>query len=71
MMKQLLRGVKKPKQKQCTISGKLFDANNKNFYSNKNSNDGLHPYHKSFDDYRRKQGLSVESLRSLVKLINS
>ena len=45
--------------KVCTISGKSFDANTSNFYVNKNSSDGLHPYHKSFDNFRRVTGASV------------
>ena len=57
--------------KVCTISGKRFDANVDNFYVNKNSSDGLHPYHKSFDNFRRVTGASVERVRELVNLINS
>ena len=59
------------KMKTCTISGKKFAANATNFYSNKNSEDGLHPYHKSFDNFRRTTGASVEQVRKLVNLINS
>ena len=57
--------------KVCTISGKRFDANVDNFYVNKNSSDGLHPYHKDFDNFRRVTGASVERVRELVNLINS
>ena len=57
--------------KECTISGKLFDANEDNFYANSNSPDGLHPYHKSFDNFRRVTGASVEKVRELVTLINN
>jgi hypothetical protein len=59
------------KSKTCTISGKKFAANATNFYSNKNSEDGLHPYHKSFDNFRRVTNASVEQVRNLVNLINS
>jgi len=57
--------------KVCTISGKRFDANGDNFYMNSNSPDGLHPYHKDFDNFRRVTGASVEKVRELVTLINS
>jgi len=57
--------------KVCTISGKRFDANVDNFYVNKNSSDGLHPYHKSFDNFRRVTGASVERVRELVNLIKN
>ena len=57
--------------KECTISGRLFDANEENFYINKNSPDGLHPYHKSFDNFRRTTGATVAQCRKLVNLINS
>ena len=59
------------KSKTCTISGKKFAANTTNFYVNQNSEDGLHPYHKSFDNFRRVTNASVEQVRNLVNLINS
>ena len=59
------------KSKTCTISGKKFAANTDNFYVNQNSEDGLHPYHKSFDNFRRVTNASVEQVRKLVNLINS
>ena len=57
--------------KVCTISGKKFTANLDNFYCNNNSEDGLHPYHKAFDNFRRTTGSSVEKVRQLVNLINN
>ena len=57
--------------KVCTISGKTFDANLDNFYRNENSDDGLHPYHKAFDNFRRTTGSSVEKVRELTNLINN
>ena len=57
--------------KVCTISGKRFDANVNNFYINNKSPDGLHPYHKSFDNFRRVTGASVEKVRELVNLIKN
>ncbi len=41
----------RPKMKTCSISGKQFKANNENFYTNNNSKDNLHPYHKAFDNF--------------------
>ena len=57
--------------KVCTISGKSFPGNVDNFYVNKNASDGLHPYHKQFDNFRRTTGASVERVRELVTLINN
>ena len=57
--------------KVCTISGKKFAANLDNFYCNNNSGDGLHPYHKAFDNFRRTTGSSVEKVRELTNLINN
>jgi hypothetical protein len=61
----------RPRMKTCSISGKRFKANLDNFYVNENANDGLHPYHKSFDDFRRTTGASVDKVRNLVTLINN
>ena len=58
------------KMNMCTISGRKFTANTKNFYVNHNSSDGLHPYHKSFDNFRRTTGATVSQVRQLVNLIN-
>ena len=57
--------------KVCTISGKSFPGNLDNFYVNKNADDGLHPYHKDFDDFRRVNKVSVDRVRELVTLINN
>jgi hypothetical protein len=40
-------------------------------YCNNNSEDGLHPYHKAFDNFRRTTGSSVDKVRELVNLINN
>ena len=61
----------RPTMKTCSISSKKFKANTDNFYVNENANDNLHPYHKSFDDFRRTTGSSVEQVRKLVTLINN
>ena len=58
------------KMKTCDISGKRFRANNKNFYVNRNSNDGLHPYSKKMDNLRRTLGVSVGKVKDLINLIN-
>ena len=61
----------RPRMKTCSISGRKFKANHDNFYVNENANDGLHPYHKEFDNFRRTTGASVEQVRNLVTLINN
>jgi hypothetical protein len=58
------------KMKTCSISGKKFRASNKNFYINKSSKDGLHPYSKQMDNLRRTLGVSVDKVKQLVNLIN-
>ena len=57
--------------KECTISGKLFDGNIENFYINNNSSDGLHPYHKYYDNVRRSTGISVDKLREIINFKNN
>tara|TARA_R100000655_G_scaffold47344_1_gene84472 strand:- start:41 stop:235 length:195 start_codon:yes stop_codon:yes gene_type:complete len=59
------------KMKTCSISGKRFRANNKNFYVNNSSKDGLHPYHKKYDNFRRTTGASVDKVKELINLINA
>ena len=58
------------KMKTCAISGRKFRANNKNFYVNRNSSDGLHPYSKQMDNLRRTLGVPVNKVKDLVNLIN-
>ena len=58
------------KMKTCSISGKRFRADNTNFYTNNSSSDGLHPYHKKYDNFRRVTGASVGKVKELVNLIN-
>ena len=57
------------KMKTCTISGKRFRANNKNFYFNASSADKLHPYSKEMDNLRRTLGVSVNKVKDLINLI--
>jgi hypothetical protein len=62
--------AKSYKMKTCAISGRKFRANNKNFYVNNSSSDGLHPYSKQMDNMRRTLGVSVDKVKDLVNLIN-
>ena len=62
--------AKSYKMKTCSISGKRFRANMQNFYINRNSSDGLHPYSKQMDNLRRTLGVSVDKVKELVNLIN-
>ena len=62
--------AKSYKMKTCSISGKRLRANNKNFYVNNSSSDGLHPYSKQMDNLRRTLGVSVNKVKDLVNLIN-
>jgi hypothetical protein len=57
--------------KICRISGKKFPATINNFYHNSSYPDKFHPYHKSFDNFRRTTGASVDQCRNLVNLVNS
>ena len=57
--------------KVCTISGESFPANTDNFYHNSNAEDGLHPYHKFYDNMRRYHELSVDTLRKIINFKNN
>ena len=61
--------AKSYKMKTCAISGKRFRANNKNFYVNNSSSDGLHPYSKKMDNLRRTLGVSVDKVKDLINLV--
>ena len=61
--------AKSYKMKTCTISGKRFRANNKNFYVNNSSSDRLHPYSKKMDNLRRTLGVSVDKVKDLINLV--
>ena len=63
--------AKSYKMKTCTISGKKLRANNKNFYVNNSSSDGLHPYSKQMDNLRRTLGVSVKQVKQLINLVKS
>ena len=61
----------KQTMKTCLLSGNEYKATTENFYKSRLSPDGLHPYHKKFDNFRRKAGLTVSQLKELVNLIKS
>ena len=57
------------KMKTCQLSGKRFKANSTNFYHSATADDSFHPYHKTFDNFRRATGASVDQVRNLINLI--
>ena len=61
----------RPRMKTCSISGKRFKANHDNFYVNNNSDDGLHPYHKFYDNTRRTHNISVDKMREIINFKNN
>ena len=61
----------KTKMKTCSVSGKEFAATTDNFYVNSNSADGLHPYHKQIDNFRRANGVSIKNIKTFVNLLNN
>ena len=56
------------KSKVCSVTGLKTSENN--FYANNNSSDGLHPYHKYYDNVRRTHGMSVDKLREIINFKN-
>jgi len=51
----------KAKTKRCNVTGLRFPLTE--FYVNKNTPDGLHPYSKYADNYRRTTEFSTRQLR--------
>jgi|TARA_R110000787_G_scaffold29013_4_gene78985 hypothetical protein len=49
------------KTKKCNVTGLEFSV--KDFYSNPRTLDGLHPYAKHVDNFRRTNNYSTEELR--------
>ena len=49
------------KTKVCNVTGVKFPVTE--FYANKNTQDGLHPYSKYADNYRRTTEFSTKQLR--------
>ena len=59
------------KLKTCSISGNKYKADESNFYVNNNSDDGLHPYHKFYDNKRRYYNISVDKMREIINFKNN
>ncbi len=49
------------KTKTCDVTGMKFPLSE--FYVNKNTHDGLHPYSKNADNYRRTNEFNTKQLR--------
>ena len=54
---------KKATAKQCAITGMNFPVTE--FYVNNSSKDGLHPYTKKADNFRRRTGVNPSDLRQM------
>ena len=54
---------KKATAKQCAITGMNFPVTE--FYANSSSKDGLHPYTKKADNFRRRTGVNPSDLRQM------
>ena len=52
------------KRKRCNVTGVEFPVTE--FYINKNTPDGLHPYSKYADNYRRTTEFSTQQLRRVL-----
>ena len=49
--------------KQCAMTGMNFPVTE--FYANSSSIDGLHPYSKKADNFRRRTGMNASDLRTM------
>tara|TARA_R100001509_G_scaffold52511_2_gene28848 strand:+ start:955 stop:1158 length:204 start_codon:yes stop_codon:yes gene_type:complete len=49
--------------KQCAMTGMNFPVTE--FYANNSSVDGLHPYSKKADNFRRRTGMNASDLRTM------
>ena len=49
--------------KECAMTGMNFPVTE--FYVNNGTNDGLHPYSKKADNFRRRTGVSANNLRTM------
>ena len=49
--------------KQCTMTGITFPVTE--FYANSTTTDGLHPYTKKADNFRRRTGIDASDLRTM------
>lgn len=55
--------TKKITTKQCAMTGMNFPVTE--FYVNNSTKDGLHPYSKKADNFRRRTGISANDLRTM------
>ena len=49
--------------KECAMTGMNFPVTE--FYVNNSTKDGLHPYSKKADNFRRRTGISANNLRTM------
>ena len=49
--------------KQCAMTGMNFPVTE--FYVNNSTTDGLHPYSKKADNFRRRTGVNASELRTM------
>jgi len=55
--------TRKVTTKQCAMTGMNFPVTE--FYVNNNTADGLHPYSKKADNFRRRTGVNATDLRTM------
>ena len=55
--------TKRATTKQCAMTGMNFPVTE--FYVNNSTKDGLHPYSKKADNFRRRTGVSANDLRTM------
>ena len=56
--------TRKVKTKECAMTGMNFPVTE--FYANKNTSDGLHPYSKKADNFRRRTGINANDLITML-----
>ena len=59
----MARRTRKTTTKQCAMTGMNFPVTE--FYVNNNTVDGLHPYSKKADNFRRRTGIAASNLRTM------
>jgi hypothetical protein len=55
--------TRKVTTKQCAMTGMNFPVTE--FYVNNSTKDGLHPYSKKADNFRRRTGMNANDLRTM------
>ena len=53
--------------KQCAMTGMNFPVTE--FYVNNSTTDGLHPYSKKADNFRRRTGVNASDLRNMFNTL--